>query len=210
MEDVLALGELPEDAFSAVAFATVKCDRYGYTCLEGNHRYAVDPAFAKRAVIVGKRAYGKAPSSSDDPLSQLNVLRMKPTGWQNSQVRHSLPEDLRCIVDKMERSERGDVLRRLRDIAQDGGHDAAVEAMGSCVRLLGEIDGLSVEAMAACAASDSRPVSCDDPGRPRCLRCCVREGRRDAWPAQPTCAIASRKVPGRYTSPPIPSPASPR
>lgn len=182
MEDVLALGEFPENAFSAVAFATMKCDKCGHICLEGNHRYAAGPAFAKRAVIVGKRAFdvdiyteggelvrthkracGKASSSSDDLLPQLNVLCMKPAGWQNPQARHSLPEDLRGIVDKMERSEGGDALRCLRDIAQDVGYDAAVEAMGSCVRLLGETDRSSVEVMAACAASDSRPVIYDDP-----------------------------------------------
>ena len=82
----------------------MRCDKYGYVCLEGNHSYATDPAFAGKTVIVGrrafeidihtqegdlvcshKRAYGKAPTSSDDPLTQLNVLCMKPAAWRNSQ-----------------------------------------------------------------------------------------------------------------------------
>ncbi len=83
MEDVLALRELPDDAFAVASYSHAKCDKYGYICLDGNHRYAADPSFARRTVIVGrrafdidifteegelicthKRAYGKAPSTS--------------------------------------------------------------------------------------------------------------------------------------------------
>ncbi len=182
MEDVLALRELPEDGFDVVSYSHIKCDKYGYVCLDGNHRYAADPALAGCGVIVGrrafdvdvyteggelvcthKRAYGKAPSTSDDPLSQLNVLCMKPAGWQNSQVRYSLPEDLRNIMDKMDNAQRSDALRCLRGVSEDSGYDTAVKAMEKCVELLGELDRASVEVMASCIAGGREAVVYDDP-----------------------------------------------
>ena len=182
MEDVLALRELPDDAFAVASYSHAKCDKYGYICLDGNHRYAADPSFARRTVIVGrrafdidifteegelicthKRAYGKAPSTSDDPLSQLNVLCMKPGGWTNSQVRYSLPEDLRSAMDEMDRAQLSDALRCLRSVAEDAGYDTAVRAMGECVGLLGEVDRSSVEVVASCMASGRKAIVYDDP-----------------------------------------------
>lgn len=97
VEDAFALRDLPECEFKAMSFDRMKCDKYGYVCLEGNHQYAVEPAFARRTVVVGrgafdvevydengarlcahKRAYRKGPTSSEDPLSQLGLLCMKP------------------------------------------------------------------------------------------------------------------------------------
>lgn len=182
MEDVLALRELPEDAFEVVSHSHAKCDKYGYVCLEGNHRYATDPSLAKRSVVIGrrafdidvytedgelicthKRAYGRAPSTSDDPLSQLNVLCMKPAGWKNSQVRHSLPEDLRSMMDKMDKAQLSDALRCLRSVADDTGYDTAVRAMDECASLLGGVDGPSVEVMASCLAGGREAIVYDDP-----------------------------------------------
>lgn len=79
-EDAFALSELPEDGFATMSFERMRCDKYGYVCLEGNHRYVIGLAAAKRTVIVGRgvfdvdiydedgalvcthaRAYGKAP-----------------------------------------------------------------------------------------------------------------------------------------------------
>lgn len=182
VEDVLALREMPQTDFSVVSYKPARCDKYGYVCLGGNHRYAADPSLAGCDIIVGRRAfnidiyteegemvathsraYGAAPSSSDDPLSQLNVLCMKPAGWQNSLVRYSLPDDLRRTMDAMDRSTRSDALRCLRDTAKASGYANAVKAMGSCMDLLGEIDRSSVEIMAASAASDTRAIIYDDP-----------------------------------------------
>lgn len=182
VEDAFALLELPEEGFAAVSFARMRCDKYGYVCLEGNHRYATDPAFSGRHVIVGRgafdvdvydeggalicthaRAYGKAPTSSDDPLSQLNLLCMKPRGWQNSQVRHSLPEDLRQAMDRMEGAQRSDALRCLRDAARESGYGNAVEAMSKSLELLGGVDRASVEIMAAFGQNGREQVVYDDP-----------------------------------------------
>lgn len=196
MEDVLALRELPDDAFAVASYSHAKCDKYGYICLDGNHRYAADPSFARRTVIVGrrafdidifteegelicthKRAYGKAPSTSDDPLSQLNVLCMKPGGWTNSQVRYSLPEDLRSAMDEMDRAQLSDALRCLRSVAEDAGYDTAVRAMGECVGLLGE--GGQVVCGGGGQLHGERPKShrLRRSGRPRCLRRGLRQRR---------------------------------
>ena len=172
MEDKVALKELPEAPFDVVNYEHAKTDKQGYVCLEGRHRYATSPSFACRKAIVAKRAfsisihdedgalictheraYGEQPTSSDDPLSQLNVLCMKLRGWQNSQVRFSLPDDLRCALDAMEAPERSDALRTLRNVASESGYAAAVDAMAKCVELTGSVDVASVETMAACAGT---------------------------------------------------------
>lgn len=182
VEDVLALSELPKDPFDVVSFKHMRCDKWGYICLESNHRYATDPAFAGKDVIVGRRAfavdiytqegdlvcshrraYGKAPTSSDDPLTQLNVLCIKPAAWKNSQVRSSLPEDLVEAIDGMERCERADALRCLRDVAGESGYGNAVDAMGESIARIGKVDRASVEVMAACAKSGHRQIVYDDP-----------------------------------------------
>lgn len=182
VEDVFALRDLPECEFKAMSFDRMKCDKYGYVCLEGNHRYAVGPAFARRTVIVGrgafdvevydedgarlcthKRAYGKAPTSSEDPLSQLSLLCMKPRGWQNSQVRYSLPDDLRESMDKMEAAERSDALRCLRDVARESGYGNATNALSESLALLGKVDRASVEVMAACAQNGRGRILYDEP-----------------------------------------------
>ena len=178
-EDKLALLDLPEDPFDVVTYEHVKTDKQGYICLEGNHRYATSPSLAGQTAIVAKRAfgiavhdargnlicsheraYGEQPASSDDPLSQLNVLCMKPAGWRNSQVRFSLPDDLREALDRMERAGRSDALRTLRNVAGEKGYQAAVRAMAECAGL-GFMDADSVETVAACAGRGL--VEYDDP-----------------------------------------------
>lgn len=182
VEDAFTLSALPEDGFVAMSFERMRCDKYGYVCLDGNHRYATDPAFAKRTVIVGRgafdvdiydedgtlvcthvRAYGKAPTSSDDPLSQLTLLCMRPRGWQNSQVRYSLPEDLRQTIDEMEGASRSDALRCLRDVAKESGYSNTVAAMTKSLKLLGAIDRASVEIMATFEQNGREQIVYEDP-----------------------------------------------
>lgn len=179
-EDKFALTGLPDASFDVVTYEHMKTDKQGYVCLEGRHRYAVSPRLAKREIIVAKRAfdicihdgqgtlicthdrsYGEQPTSSDNPLPQLSVLCVKPAGWQNSQVRFSLPDDLRDALDQMEQNERAGALRTLRNVANEKGYDTAVKAMAECLDLSGAVDADSVEMLAACAGRS--PVVYDDP-----------------------------------------------
>ena len=181
VEDSFALLPLPETDFDVVSYETMKTDKYGRVCLEGCHRYSSDPSLGLSSVVVGKaafeiriytldgnliatheRAYGQAPTDSEDPLSQLGLLCVKPGGWQNSVVRRSLPEELVYAIDGMDRQERVSVLRTLRDIAGESGFKHAVEGMRASLDSLGQIDAAASEIVARSLADGRDAIVYDE------------------------------------------------
>ena len=178
MEDRLALYPLPTSEFEAVSYERMKTDKYGKVCLEGRHRYSSDPSLGKTTVIVGKgasevriytcegklvatheRSYGDAPSDSSDPSAQLALLCAKQNGWRNSRVRASMPETLRGAMDSMEKAERGQALRTLRNVSVDSGYTNAINAAVSSLEMLGYIDPSAVCVMARIGADNREPIT---------------------------------------------------
>ena len=181
VEDSFALLPLPEIDFDVVSYETMKTDKYGRVCLEGRHRYSSDPSLGLSSVVVGKaafevriytpegelvsvheRAYGTAPTDSEDPLAQLGLLCVKPGGWQNSVVRHSLPEELRGAIDGMDKQERASALRTLRAIADESGYRHAIEGMCASLKSLGQLDAAASEIMARSLADGREAIVYDE------------------------------------------------
>ena len=181
VEDSFALRPLPEKEFDVVSYETVKTDKYGRICLEGRHRYSSDPSLGLSKVVVGKaafevriytldgalvathrRAYGAVPTDSEDPLSQLGLLCLKPGGWQNSVVRHSLPDALREALDGLDGQDRTSALRALRDISAELGYEHAVAGMLASTESLGQVDAASSEIMARALADRRERIVYDE------------------------------------------------
>lgn len=181
VEDSFALLPLPEKDFDVVSYETMKTDKYGRVCLDGRHRYSSDPSLGLGKVVVGKaafevriytldgtlvathrRAYGATPTDSEDPLSQLGLLCLKPNGWQNSVVRHSLPGALRQAIDCLDKPARASALRALRDISAEMGYKHAVAGMLASVESLGQIDVASSEIMARALADERGCIVYDE------------------------------------------------
>lgn len=180
VEDRFAMSGLPAKESRVVRWETPKTDKQGRFRLERVHVYSTSPEPACTEVIVGigadavscytpdgrlvcehRRAYGSAPTDSEEPASQLALLCVKAGAWPNSQVRASLPEQLRAHMDGLGRQDLKAELRIMRNQAAQSGYSASVGAMQTALANTGRIDEASVAVAAARAASGS--VVYDEP-----------------------------------------------
>lgn len=180
--DRKALPPLPAKPFDVVRWERMRADKYGRVTVEGKHRYPADPANAGCEVIVGfralevevldakgrriavhERAYGQAPTSSDDPPRQLEALCNKPNAWPNSQVREALPDPLREWLDRQDRATLRESLHTLKHADRESGWANAVPAMPRILETTGTPDRASVELTAARLASGTKGVDHDEP-----------------------------------------------
>lgn len=109
-----------------------------------------------------EREWGSVPTDSSDPVLQLRLLCMRPTGWRDSVVRQSLPGGLVEFLDGEGGADLGRDLRVLRDASAQHGWEAAVRGMEAALRATGGVDGASVELSAAVAASGGTRVEYDE------------------------------------------------
>lgn len=181
MGDRLALSELPVAEFQVTRYITPKTDKKGRICLEGRHWYSVDPALALRKVIVGlgafdveihtidgeyvvthPRSYGDMTTDVTDPLSQLTLLCKKPGAWINSQVRYSLPDDLRSFMDELPKADLRHALLTMRDVSASSGYRPTIDAMAHVAASIGALDEASITVLATGIASGRGVVTYDD------------------------------------------------
>lgn len=172
VEDRLAMSGLPAKEFEVVRWETPKTDKQGRFRLERVHVYSTSPELACTRVVVGigadtvscytpggklvcehSRAYGSAPTDSEEPASQLPLLCVKVNAWPNSQVRASLPEQLRTHMDGLCKQDLKAELRIMRNQAAQSGYAATVGAMSAALAGAGRVDEASVAVAAARAAS---------------------------------------------------------
>ena len=179
-EDLFAMSGLPAAPYSCVRWVTPKADKKGRVRVDGRHWYSTDPSLAglELPVALGaatvevhapdgalvcthRRAYGKAPTDTSDPGSQLALLANRPGAWDDSRVRAALPDDLRGYMDSLERPRRSESIRLLRDQCAESGWDATVGAASEALAATGRVDEASVAAVLA--RSRSGAVVYDDP-----------------------------------------------
>ena len=86
---------------------------------------------------------------------------MKVNAWPNSQVRASIPEQLRDHMDGLGKQDLKAELRIMRNQAAQSGFAATVGAMQAALASTGRVDEASVAVAAARAASGS--VVYDEP-----------------------------------------------
>ena len=172
VEDKFAMAGLPAKPFDVVRYERPKADKKGKVKLDGQHSYSSDPSLAGRELIAAMRAttvtlytaagefvcehpraYGKAPTDTSDPASQLAVLAVKAGGWVNSRVRFAVPDELREHMDSLPKPDLRAELRVMRDQNAVSGWDATVAAMCGCLALTGRIDEAGVALAAARAAT---------------------------------------------------------
>jgi transposase len=168
IEDRFALYGLPEKPFECIRYITRSADKYGKVRVDGKHFYSTDPALGGRMLTIGlgafdvkifdehgtficthRRAYGKAPTDTTDPASQLGLLSVNIRGWENSKVRCALPDDLRKHMDSLEKEELRREVRLMRDQASMSGWDATIQAMQAAYLATGRVDCASVSVSAA-------------------------------------------------------------
>ena len=181
-QDRGALRPLPAKPFDVVRWQRMKADKQGIVTVNGRHRYATDPANAGREVIVGfraleveildargdriavhPRAYGDAPTSSEDPSRQLELLCNRPGAWANSQVREALPDPLREWLDRQGKTVLRESLHTLKHADRDHGWQNAVTAMLQVLETTGTVDRASVELDAARLADGKGGIEYDEP-----------------------------------------------
>lgn len=180
MEDRLAMMGLPEAAFEVVRYVNCKADKKGKVQLDGRHFYSTDPALARCSLIAGlgastitiytedgtevcrhDRRYGPAPTDTTNPASQLPLLSVKVGGWKNSEVRASVPDDLRDYMDRLGKQDLGQSLRLMRRQVDSHGWEIALLAMEEALSMTGRVDEASVAVAAARAEGGS--IAYDEP-----------------------------------------------
>ena len=168
VEDAYAMAGLPEKPFKVVRWVRAKANKQGKFRVDGPHFYSSDPALRGQELIVGLgattvevytadgafvcshgRAYGKAPTDTCDPASQLALLAVKAGGWSESRVRAALPDRLRDHMDSLGKPELRAELRLMRDRCSEAGWDATVEGMAAALAATGRVDEASVAVAAA-------------------------------------------------------------
>lgn len=179
-EGSCALLGLPAKPFECVSYLVRKADKKGKVQVGGRRFYSTDPAFGGRTLTVGLRAgevetygedgafvcrhrrqYGSGPTDSTDPASQLALPAVSIGAWENSRVRHALPDGLREHMDRLDKDRLRAELRLMRDQAAASGWEATVQAMEVACAATGRVDAASVAASAARMASGS--ISYDEP-----------------------------------------------
>lgn len=173
---------LPAAGFDPVTYKRMKAGKYGAVTLEGRHRYFTGIEHAGRELIVGlradsveildttgkpigmhERAYGDAPTSSDDPVNQLEALVFRANAWPNSKVRDALPDPLRSWLDQQGRIELQGHLRTMLAVSRDTGWRTAIDAMSDVLSATGTLDAASVELQAARLRAGNEPIVYDEP-----------------------------------------------
>lgn len=172
---------LPDKPFDVVEWKRMKADKYGAVVVQGRHRYMAGTEHAGRELIVGlraqqvelldtkgkhiathERAYGDAPTSSEEPVQQLQALCNKGNAWPNSRVRDVLPDPLREYLDQQERVDIQRHMRTLLEASRDNGWDNAVSAMNDVLESTGTLERASVDLQAARLASGDEPIHYDE------------------------------------------------
>jgi transposase len=162
-EDCAALRPLPTSEFNVVRYDHYRADKYGNVTVDSKYRYSTSPEFASTSLLVGfaayevtvydsvgaliarhPRLYGNMPSESVDPGSSLRLLMSRPGAWKNSQVRYSLPEDLREFIDARPTSELGGHLAVIAEAAEATDYTTAVSAAWEAYRATGLLDATTV------------------------------------------------------------------
>lgn len=181
-EDKFALHGLPENPFEVVRYVKAQADKKGKIKVDGPHYYSTSPAFAgcEMTIALGAtkiqvfdddstfvcqhpRAYGSAPTDSTDPSSQLHLLCLKPGGWQNSQVRASLSDELRSYMDSLDKDKLKEELRLIRDESARSGWSATLQAIELAHASTKRVDRASVAVSAARIASGNNVIAYDRP-----------------------------------------------
>lgn len=179
-EDLCALLGLPAKPFECVSYIARKADKKGKVRVGGRHFYSTDPALRGRTLTVGLRAdtleiydergtfvcehrrqYGSAPTDTTDPASQLALLAVSAGAWENSRVRHALPDGLREHMDSLDKDRLRSEIRLMRDQAATSGWEATVQAMKMAYESTGRVDSASVAVSAARLASGA--ITYDEP-----------------------------------------------
>jgi len=157
-EDCCAMTELPQTGFEVVRYESFKTNKKAEVVVGGKHYYSTGPEFARTFVTLGfhaydvciyddtgsliakhPRLYGDTPAESIDPAASLRLLISRPGGWINSQVRYSLPEDLRDYIDAGERADIRSYVKTLAEAVEVSDWQCAVEAAWSVYRSTGHI-----------------------------------------------------------------------
>ena len=171
-EDCLAMQKIPKKEFSAVRYVEAKTDKLGKITIDGPHIYASSPEYAQQNVYVAlsafeveiydenatliakhRREYGKAPTDSTNPASQLKLLCKKTNAWKNSQIREKLSENLRNYLDSLDKKDLRMSLRLMRDENERSGWDLALNAVENAYKSTGRLDAASISMSAARTAS---------------------------------------------------------
>jgi len=161
------LSPLPVKPFSAVRFESVRADGYGKICLGGKHWYSSNPDMACKELVVAigahhveileksgvmlakhRRMYGENRTDTVDWSTTVSRLINNPGSWRNSGLRRELPEELTLGMDSMDKSGLREVLRVMRNAAENYNFETVILAMVEAAKG-NSINTFNVEAIAS-------------------------------------------------------------
>ena len=147
-EDTRALLPLPRTAFDPVRYDYLKADGYGKVRIDSRHYYSTSPEYAgqevlvairahsidilddhKRLVVRHSRVYGERRSDSSDYRTSLAVLMNNPGAWKNSGIRELIPDPLKSLMDRQQRTQLHATLKTMHTLSSEYGFEIAVQAL---------------------------------------------------------------------------------
>jgi transposase len=152
-EDTRALLPLPRTAFDPVRYDYLKADGYGKVRIDSRHYYSTSPEYAgqevlvairahsidilddhKRLVVRHSRVYGERRSDSSDYRTSLAVLMNNPGAWKNSGIRELIPDPLKSLMDRQQRTQLHATLKTMHTLSSEYGFEIAVQALAEGVQ----------------------------------------------------------------------------
>ena len=166
-EDKKNLLPLPAKPFNVCRYETHKADGYGKVCLDGCHYYSTRPEYHGKMITVGIRAhyidilnddgsilvthmrsFGSTRTDTNDYSTSIAMLTKNVGAWGNSGVRMDASEDLRNLMDSLDRKNQRNMLKYLQQLTDQYGYDTALDTL-SYVAKSGVITEESINQAAA-------------------------------------------------------------
>lgn len=153
-EDREAMLALPEVAFDAARYETVRTDAYAcFTLDQGRHRYSTAPKYAGsvltvcsdaldvivlndsgREIVRHERLRGEAKQERMDWIPYLSQLSHKPAALKYTPIYEMLPNDMRSWLSEQPRDAVGKALGLVATLTVQSGFDSACQAITSSLR----------------------------------------------------------------------------
>ncbi|MCE5330104.1 IS21 family transposase [bacterium] len=151
--DKLALLKLPQEAFDACKYTTLRTNGYGRFYLNnGLHEYSVSPKYKNsrvlvkitafevialddsyREIVVHERFYGDFKQQSMKWLPYLTQLSRCPGALKYTGIYQMLPEPMQQYLEKCNKSQKGKVLQAIASLTENNGFEEALVTVGSAL-----------------------------------------------------------------------------
>ncbi len=153
-DDRKAFLPLPEHEFDLSGWTTARTNGWGkFTLDKGKHEYSVSPQYTNTVVnvrltsstvtvldedfheiVTHKRLYGDYKQESMEWIPYLDYVSRHPRSLMNSGIFDMMPDGMQHYLQRCENSERGKILKVIKELTDRSGFDSAVNTVNQALQ----------------------------------------------------------------------------